>query len=181
MNGRIKAAMQELGLYRMAAGGLAAGEVEAYESVVSMMEQWLQTMLKEILLMTAETYGLEYWEDALGIRGSGSVLQRRLRIRETLCRRPGRFDGVDFLYRLEKINPSICLETEGKNLLVHDADRGNLDELSRLAALIVRELSPIAKVALDGTGQTWTFWEGVYKNWNYFDRVSLPWAFHDTV
>lgn len=182
MHGDLRAVMKELGLYSMEDGTLAAGEMDAYDAAISLMDAWYTRLLTELYPDTAEEQGLRLWEQALALRGDGKTIpQRRNAIWEQERLRPGEFDNSGFLRKLEQASSEAALSAAGKVLTVSGINRTDLSELGRVAQVLLPNLSPMAELSLEGTGKSWSEWEALSHNWNLFDRTGLPWAFYDTI
>lgn len=182
MYGDLKSAMAALPLYSMAPGTLVSGEIAGYEAAIRMMDNWFTELLAELFPDTASGYGLALWEEALNLPcGAEGIQERRSRIRSSMEDVPGLFDTQKFNRQLSMLGLELSLTSQGRLLHIAGTQGSSLERLSRLAALLLPNLSPMAEVELEGDGRTWMEWEAGGHNWNYYDRLGLPAAFYETI
>lgn len=181
MYGNLKEAMKQLCVYNMEDGTLAAGEIAAYEVAIGMVNQRFESILKELIPMSAVSFGLGLWEKALGLWENGTVTERRSRIRVLLKQRQGLFDSGNFLLRLGQLCPKAELRVQGDCIMLEGVNRQDLTELGRVADWLLPSISPMAEVALEGSGQNWNSWDALNHHYNFYDRRGLPCAFYETI
>lgn len=182
MSGRLVQAMQAIPIYRVEQGTLVYGEIMAYEVGLQMIETWFSTLVRELFVKEASTFGLIKWEDALALESSGmEITMRQKNVVEALSRVQGLSDFNHFQSKLEAINQKIILAATGNEISLQNVAHGNNKELSQLARLLLPMVSPIAHLTLGKSGKTWVQWEEAAHSWNDCDKLGQPFDFLDTV
>lgn len=179
---QMKKAMLALGRYSMAEGTYVNAEILAYSVGIDLVKDYFKKILGEMLIDTAEDYGLDMFEDLFLIKMSPHDLTGRRKQIKTYLSLPKGFFDFDFWW-----NQILrCGSTPG-----YSCGNGQITffginqeaELFRiqLCSFLSRYNNFLGDYNAKGPGKSWDKKDKESLNWNVMDAAMMSFCIHDTL
>lgn len=174
--------LQPTGLYRLEEDSLVYRELQTYAAAIDRTAERAEEILRESMVQTACSYGLDSKEQLLGRCGEGlSVDERRRRIIHRLSAMPEGFNrgGVERALLSLGYNAEITEDAANETLIFEPLGENARAEDYLVLIDGIREILPVQlRFVFALPAPTWNELDAKDESFAAHDAAALPWDFY---
>lgn len=166
--------------FTLADGSVIKGEVMGYLAGLTLLQEQLNTVLRESLVPTAEKQGLSVLLHELNLEMAGSAALTREKILNRLSQPYGAFSASLFnsaLHAACGTDAAYTVNGGALRLQYTPADPGGM---AALGNFLQEWVAPFLTVSLSGDGQSWDMFDAQASTCNQLDGMNCPFSVLDT-
>lgn len=177
---RLSALFEKLGV-SAGDGTSEKGELMAYCTAISALQNRLDLIFSQIFADTASGIGLSLFCELLGIDGSLSDSEKHRLTKEGLSQRYGDYVFGTMTDEIEGLAKGFSMTVDNFRITIRGSIKGNIGILSALGKILEKYLLPCTVVSFGGNGMDFDYWDSSPYLFEDYDNLKLSFDVLDTL